>query len=92
MASKTNSLLPLKLAGWMCAGIGAVLLGFMLWISTWPRDGAGTGAAFATPLLPGHRFMPEILPRLGEIGGAALGIGLTLLIVAAFAARRRGAQ
>lgn len=84
----TDRLLPLRLLAWFGVALGLIGLGCMVWISTWARDGAGPTAAFVTPLLPGHRFMPEILPRLGQIGGGALGVGIALLIVIAILSRR----
>lgn len=83
-----SRLLPLRLLVWICLIVGLVGLGVMVWISGWPRDGAGADAAFVTPHLPGYRFRPEILPRLGEIGGGALGLGLALLVVERILARR----
>jgi hypothetical protein len=82
MTSKAENFLPLRLGGAMLIVIGLVLLGGMFWISGLPQEGARSGAAFVTESLPGYRFKPEILPRLGEIGGGALGLGLALLLIA----------
>lgn len=82
------NVLPLRLAGGMLAAIGLVLLSAMIWIAGWPRDGVGETAYFINDSMPGYRFKPEILPRLGEIGGGALGLGLVLLLVAYLVARR----
>ena len=51
-------------------------------------EDAGPDAAFVTSSLPGYRFKPEILPRLGEVGGGSVGLGFALLIVGQLLARR----
>ncbi|MFD1332170.1 hypothetical protein ACFQ4O_09190 [Methylopila musalis] len=69
----------------MLSLIGGALLGAMVWISTWSRDASG---AFVTDGLPGYRFLPEILARLGAVGGGALCVGIVMLLVVAILARR----
>lgn len=88
MTTRTKNLLPLRLGAAMLIVIGLVLLGGMFWISTLPRDGAGPSASFVTESIPGYRFKPEILPRLGEVGGGALGLGLAVLLIAGILKRR----
>jgi hypothetical protein len=87
VTAKPN-LLPVYLGAGMLIFVGLVLLGCMVWISGWPRDGVGASAYFVHASLPGYRFKPEILPRLGEVGGGALGLGLTALLIASVLARR----
>jgi hypothetical protein len=65
-SSLKPNLLPLRLGAGMLVVIGLILLGCMFWISSWPREGSGSEAAFVTESLPGYRFKPEILPRLGR--------------------------
>lgn len=87
-----NSLAPLRMFVGICLFFGLLGLGFMFWISTWARDGAS--GRFVTSYLPGTTFSPEILPRLGELGGGALGLGLALFVVERIAtarAKRRAA-
>lgn len=80
---KTN-LAPLRAAVVIFVLVGLIGLGFMVWISTWARDGAD----FVTSHLPGTRFKPEILPLLGQLGGGALGLGFALLLVERIATAR----
>jgi hypothetical protein len=82
------NLLPLRLGAGMLVIIGLILLGCMFWIAGWQREGTHPDAAFVTLSLPGYRFKPEILSRLGEIGGGAVGLGFALLIVGQVIARR----
>jgi len=88
MTKPTKNLLPLRLGGAMLIVIGLALLGGMYWVSTLPREGAGSSAPFVTGGSSGYRFKPEILPRLGEIGGGALGLGVAVLLIAAILKRR----
>lgn len=79
-----SRLAPLRMLIAICLLFGLAFLGSMFWISTWARDGVD----FVTPLLPGHRFKPEILPLLGKFGGGAMGLGLALLILERIGAAR----
>lgn len=79
-----SRLAPLRVLIGVFLLFGLLDLGLMFWISTFAREGAD----FVTPLLPGHRFKPEILPRLGQFGGGSLGLGFALLIVERIVAAR----
>lgn len=70
---------------WTLVGLGVVLLGATLWVSTWSRDGMGL---FVNDLLPGYGFLPGIIPRLGLVGGATLGFGVFAVFLAAVVANR----
>lgn len=79
-----SRLAPLRLLIGICLFFGFLGLGFMFWISTFAIEGGN----LVTPLLPGTRFKPEILPLLGKLGGGAVGLGLALLILERIGAAR----
>jgi len=79
----------LRLAALLLILVGLIPFGFAWWISTWPRVNRD-GPAFQMPGSPtGATVKAEILPLLGQIGGALIGLGLVMFIFAAFAAARQ---
>lgn len=67
---------------------GLVAFFYMMRIASWPKEANGTD--FIVPGSDGQQHVKaEILPLLGQIGGAVIGIAIVLLIIAQVAAASR---
>lgn len=67
---------------------GFVAFFYRMRIASWPKDPSGSG--FIVPDSNGLSHVDaDILPALGQIGGAVIGLGVVLLIFAQIVARRR---